>query len=766
MIGAYGSAVLIAAAAVVLGRAICVLAGRGEAKMLWPPVGFAALMVLCEVAIALPGRGWTAVAVVVVACAASLWVGSRGHAGWLSVADAVPVALATLVFVSVPFLANDRVGILGLSFLNDTHWHLLLAQHLLQPTVSTYGYGPGYPLGPHAIAATFAQGLGSNVAATLTGVLMATPLLTGLTAVTALGDLARSRRWVVAALAAIPYLAAAWYVQSAFKEPILSLLLLGLVLALARGREDGFARPIAVFVPAAVVLAGVIYDYSYPGLIWPVAIVACWLALELVLAGPRLLLGGPGLALRRMLGRLRGVAPAFAIGTGLLVVLVAPEIGRIHEFWVSNGGSSTGNYGGITSTSLANLYAPLYGFEGLDIWLSGDFRLAPSNAVNAGVLAGLALVVLAYAVLTSLRRRELVWVGAIGGCLLVYAYVKHTQSPYVAAKALVVPAPLVMLFSGRAAMRWVERADLRQLGALGITAALVAFFVFAFQSSFLALRDAFVGPDSHLKELRALRPMLHRRPTLALIYDDYIAWELLGVPVLAPEVNSSADLPLRPSKPFVYGRALDFDSVDAATLDRFTYVITTNTDAQSQPPPNFHLVASSRDYEVWERVGPTPPHLVLPESGAPGAILDCSTAAGRGLEAHNGTAMVRSQPRYLHLQRLSLGDAEHVVVSLPVGAWDLSVQYTSDEAVTVQGAGLKAWLPANKDRPGGVWPLGRLRSTGHPVVLTVRMANPGLVYSDTQAFSPGSLIAVKPGRDAAVPLHAACGDYVDWYTLS
>ena len=273
MIGTYASAIFISLAAILVGRAICVLSGHDGSTWLAPAVGFAALMVVCEVAIGLPGRGWTAVGAVVVLCAASVWIPVRRGAPWPSLRDALPVAIVVLMIVSIPFVANARVGVLGISFLNDTHWHLILAEGLRRPAIQSLdNYGPGYPLGPHAVAATFAQALGSDVDKTLTGVLIATPVLTGLAALGALIDLRRGRRWLVAVLAAIPYLAAAWYVQSAFKEPIMSLLMLGLVLALQAGRRDRFAHPVAVVVPAAVLIAGVLYDYSYPGLLWPAAI--------------------------------------------------------------------------------------------------------------------------------------------------------------------------------------------------------------------------------------------------------------------------------------------------------------------------------------------------------------------------------------------------------------------------------------------------------------------------------------------------------------
>ena len=759
MIGTYASAILISAAAVVLGRGICVLSGCEGSSWLSPTVGFAALMVLCDVAISLPGRAWTAVAATVLGCAAAVWIAARRGAAWPSAGDAAPVALVVLGFVSVPFLANARVGVLGVSLLNDTHWHLILAEGLRRPAIKTIAYGTGYPLGPHAVAATLAQGIGSDVDKTLTGVLMATPVLTGLAALGMLTDVSRPRRWLVAVLAAVPYLAAAWYIQSAFKEPILSLLLLGLVLALQAGRREAFARPAAVLVPAAVLTAGVLYDYSYPGLLWPIGIVGCWLALELVLGG----------AWRRAWSIARGLqasAPAFALGGLVLVVLVAPEISRIHAFWVSNGGTAAGTVGGITTSALADLAGPLRAVEGLNIWLSGDFRFVPGDALTAGVFVGLALLVLVYAIASSLKRRDLVWPGAMLAFALIYVYLKHTQSPYVAAKALMIPAPLLMLGSGAALMRRLERPDWRSGATFAVAGIAVLFFFLSFYSSYLVLRNAFVDPDNHINELRSLRPLLHGRPTLALFYDDYVQWELLGVPVSSPLLASPISAPVQAAKPWSFGQPLDFDSVDAATLNQFAYVITTRTSAQSIPPPNFHLVGSSRSYEVWKRVGPTPPHRVLAESGAPGAVLDCRTPGDRQISRERGYAVVRPEPRYFNLSPLVPGGSEQVALTLPAGEWDMSIPFTSDQALTVRGAGLDTWLPPNLDRTGEIWPVGRIRTTGSPITLTLTMSHPGLLSSSSQFFTPQPMVAVSVAPARTVPLHAACGRYVDWYVVT
>lgn len=766
MIGTYASAIVMSVVAMLLGRGICLLAGHEGSIWLSAAVGFAALMVVCEVAISLPGRGWTAVIVVVVLCAVSVWLAVSRRATWPSMTDALPVAIVVLAITSIPFLANARVGVLGVSLLNDTHWHLYLAQGLLDPAIRPYDtYGAGYPLGPHAVAATFAQGLGISVDNTLTGVLIATPVLTGLAALGALEDVTRSRRWMVAILVGIPYMAAAWYVQSAFKEPIMSLLMLGLVLVLQAGHRDRFARPAAVAVPVAVLIVGVLYDYSFAGLVWPVAILACWIGLEV-------LVGGAWRHPRAIARGLRAALPALGLAALVFVVLIAPDVHRIYTFFHVTGGTSVGTVGGITGNSLADLAGPLRTLEGFNIWLYGDFRFVPPDPLQAGALAGFAVILLVFAVVHGFERRDFAWLGAVLGFGLVYAYLEHAhQSPYVVAKALAVPAPLLVLGSGSALMRQLDRApSWRSFTTIAVAGASIVFFALSFESDNLVLRDAQVGPDNHFSELRSLRPLLHGRPTLVLFYDDYFKWELLGVPAASPLVSSTIPAPIQPSKPWTYGQGLDFDSVNAATLNGFDYVITTRTAAQSEPPPNFQLVGTSESYEVWHRVGPTQPFFVLPgESGHPGAILDCSARSGRAVSHQRGFARIRPVPHYYPLGPLAPGHSESAVIRLPTGDWSLSLPFLSAQDVTVRGGGLDVRVPPNLDRPGSIWPVGQIRSTGAPITLMLTMSHPALISSEapvSQYFTPQDLVAVPAMADQTIPLRAACGRYVDWYSFS
>src|SRR5215211_3430473 len=618
MIGSYGTVVVICVASLAIGHGIFALTGETRWNWLAPAVGYAALLVLCDSVIRLPGHGWTAVltVIVVVGGAVAVVIGRRPAVG-ASLLDGLVVVIATVAATAIPFVASGRVGVLGVSFLNDLAVHLPLADSLLHPQVAAFtNHGPpGYPSGPHAIMATAAQGLGVSLGDSSTGLLVATTVLTGLTALAGLEELPRLARWVTATLAATFYLSAAWYAQGAFKEPIVGMLLLALVLLVLRGRRERFANSWRVAVPAALLLVGIVYVYSYTGLVWPAAFLVIWGAGELTL-----LLMRPGR--RRLLHELRLRAAALSAGVGLFVLGMTPEAPHVKAFARSLGGATLGTVPAIAKTNTGNLPQPLSGREALGIWLQSDFRFWPSNLHEARVFSLFALAVVLFGVGRELANRELAIPAALLACALVFLYSRHTQSFYVAAKALVVPAPVVALAAGRGLFRRVGlRSRSREL-TLALVAVAVPFLLLAFGSSFVALRGAYVDPADHARELRSFVRKLGGSPTLVLVHDDFYQYELLPVPTTSPPMPSPRlAAPFSAQKPWQYGSPIDFDSVDAAVLDRFDRVITVRTAYQSEPPPNFRLETRARFYDVWRRVGATPPRRVLPEAGAPGAVL-------------------------------------------------------------------------------------------------------------------------------------------------
>src|SRR5262249_21589036 len=158
-----------------------------------------------------------------------------------------------------------------------------------------------------------------------------------------------------------------------------------------------------------------------------------------------------------------------------------------------------------------------------------------------------------FAIVSAFERREFPWLGAMLAFGLAYFYTKHTSTAYVAAKALVIPAPFIVLGSGAALMRRLQAVPWRSFSTAAFAGGAVLFFVLSFDSSYLVLHDAPVGPDNHWNELRSLRPLLHGRPTLVLFYDDYFQWSLLGEPVSSPVLPSAIPSSVQQPKTWSYG---------------------------------------------------------------------------------------------------------------------------------------------------------------------------------------------------------------------
>ena len=183
---------------------------------------------------------------------------------------------------------------------------------------------------------------------------------------------------------------------------------------------------------------------------------------------------------------------------------------------------------------LGNLFGQISPFEALGIWPSGDFRLAPGDgAVPAAVYylgAAFATALLLYGLARCVRRRErAILAGAIAVSVL-YAAARIGGTPYTAAKALEIAAPLCTLIVLLPLTRWCSAASPAGLVLLAYALAVAA-------CSLLAFANAPVGPTSYSPALTGLRPLLAGDSTLVLAPDRlladehgarYIAWELRG----------------------------------------------------------------------------------------------------------------------------------------------------------------------------------------------------------------------------------------------
>ena len=754
-------------ASLILGEAACRLAGVRRWSWLAGPVGISVLLALGAAGARIPGRATAAfVLIVVLALAAAGWVGwtERGELARLVRRAIEPALLAGLVLAAtlIPFFANGRVGLLGPSFNNDSRFHMWAAEYLLAGRpVPQDVLGGGYPLGPHGLVAALAAGLGTGVEAGFVGLLMIVPVLMAFAARALLTDLPRPRALVVALLTALTYLLASYYAQAAFKETLQALFVLA---SAALVREVIAERRIGPRVAPVLALlaAGSLLTYSYPGLAWlggMLALVAVWLAIE---RRHSLRRADVRRAVRRSL-------PTLGVLAVVLIVVLAPQGDRLVDFFAQLSLSPSGS-GVIPEANVGNLVDPLSPWEALGIWFREDFRFAPAHLFHAGALTAVGLAVALFGLVWWLRRREIAVVAAAAVSGVLYLVLREGESAYLAAQALVILAPFPVLLGGRALLARAPGLPLElSVVRLGVAALFVAGVAW---SSFLALRNAQVNPDVHQRELVSLRPLLAGHDVLFLGDDDYIGWRLFGARVTNPPIQDP--VPFRLRKSFRGGRSLDFDSVTPGTLDRYDFVVTTRTAYASLPPRNFGLVRRTRSYEVYERRGRTPDDGLLAEGAAPGAVRPCGRRArDRRLARSRGRALVRPAPVVVRAPPgMGAGFTVPARLALPsAGRWEISMQYASPQVLTVSTSTGQGWrLPPNLDRIGPYWRVGEVTTRG-PATLRLGLhldrAAPSILTADSQYSPLGEIAAVRTDRAARwVPLRRACGRYVDRYSVA
>ena len=655
-------------------------------------------------------------------------------------AMAIPAAL----LAAVPFVTAGHAGSLGVSFNNDMAGHLPLAEAYRYEAVERLsGLHPEYPLGPHALVATIADALGERSDLVFAGLTAALPILLAWTSLAALRQGPWLARTAAATIVALPFLVAGYYGQGSFKELMQALFVLAVALLLA------FAPPITGrwrWAPMALLLAGSASVYSYPGFAWLVAFLGVWLVGQAVATARR----GGG---REIVSGIRaGIVPA-VLGAGLLVLALVPQLPRIWRFY---------NQFGIAESDIGNLAGPLSGWQAFGVWSNPDYRFPDDPGFGPTLIIIIAVGLVLYGAIALVRRGQLMIPAAAALAMLIWWVSSERESPYVAAKALVIASPLLALVAALPLTSGPPPGPGYRFARPIVLAVLVAIIGV---SSLGALRVSRVGPTDHTDQLRALRSELDGRPTLFLGNDDFIGWELAGVPVEAPYVGYQR-LPIPNEKFWTYGQALDFDTVDAGTLNRVDWVITTRDAAGSVPPEQFEVARRTSDFTLWRRTGTVEPRQLLPEGDAGGGILDCSANPGRALARTPGMmAAVRPTSAGVALPPLIPGASVTVEVPLQPGAWELATPYESPMPIEVTAPGLRARLPANLDRPGPRWPIGRIQVTGtEPVPITFH-AEDNWLRSDAVPAIPKSVVATPADfRLDVMPARKACGRFVDWFS--
>jgi hypothetical protein len=787
MIGTYASAALICAASLLVGRAVLSVAGRSRWSWLEPGVGFAAIIAVSGVLARAPGHGTSATlgvfALVMVAAAVAWRQPYEGRSAWKA---GLPVALVVALVLAIPFAINGRWGLLGVGFNNDLGLHLAWAEWLRS------GFGPapdaGYPLGPHGLAVATAALPGIGLGQAFVGEIVAIGVLTGLTALAALSEMRPGRRVLAAALVAVPYLAASYYAQAAFKETAEALFVLCFAcFLLAPGAVPAgrWGRARLALAPLAL-SGGVFFSYSFAGLAWPVAILVLW-----SLTQP---------AVRRAL-RPRALLRFLLRPATLLVLVVLAGLALVALIGPFGFASSFRKVAG------SNTYGPVNPIEALGVWPAANYRLDAAGGAGLPGLAGaIAVLALLVGVAWWVERRQATIPLALGAGAALYLASLPSSGDYSQAKALMIIAPLAMLVAVKPLIwefpSWREgrRDDSGGLSAeivpsaarawmrIGWAVLAVAFVGGSIYSSFLVLREAPVGPPGHGAELSAFLPIVHGEPVLYAGQDRYAAYDLLGADTHVPLVEfPDPDVSPNPEKPFDTGDAyspIDFDSFNRSTLDRFPYVITSRAAWNSQAPPNFERVASTPSFVLWRRHGQTPKgrHVLL-EGTEAGAKAGCASPEIRVLLAEPGRAslfpdaVIGPKAAWSEGSVLGTGEEASQSLALPRGTWNLSIQYFSPFGLTLSAPGFHEDLFAALDgqRPntislgnnGQYWPAGRYRSDGGETTFTLQAEDASTLQSltgyDGKAYV-GELVAVPARPHREVALAKACNGWIDWYS--
>jgi hypothetical protein len=769
--GTYLSAGIILLASLLVGRALLLALGRRHASFLEGAVGFAALILVCSIAIRLPGHASTSLVACAVLVVAALFYLVRRPESILgpAVGLGLPVVLISGVLASLPFIASGQIGIPGVGINNDMAMHLVDTDYLIDPT------GPkpqsivnGYPLGPHSLVATVVNLLGTEPVQGWLGLLVAVPVLTAIASLAALRELAAGRRLLATALVAVAYLTASVLGIAGFKELIAGMFLIAFAVGLREIEREPEGR-VASLIGLALVSAAMIPVYSFPGVSWLAITAGLWIVAQLAIARAE---GGPA-RVRALVRQSRPIAiPALVV----LALVGLTQLPKAIDF------INSGSVGVVTHTDskLRYLVSPL---ETLGIWPSGDWLLGTHDVTHYAIFGAIGIAGLAFGFFWWIDRRDFAVPAAVVSGIAIYLFVKYVQSGglYIQAKAVVVPASVLMLL--------VVTALLAPGGGWAKRGFAVVFIGIAAYSSFLALRDTVVAPDHRLHELAGFRDDVAGQKVLALTSDRFTDYGLRTAEVSSPAFNSEIRVPSTGAK--TQRLPIDFDSVPSDVLNQFPYAVTTSAVYQSQAPPGWTLFRSTDSYILWRRTGTTPNIAILAEEARPGRVFRCKNPKFRKLLAGGGEALVWPRPviakrLYWKASRsngvvlqgdhadnnLAPDETASQQITLPPGRWQLSLQYVSPvTGVEVRAPGLAAHLPAGMDaaipyRPdqGPYWPVGEVTSRGGPITVSVQADDIDWFQKALGVDAPaviGNLTAVNRTGFLTVPTASACGRYVD-----
>lgn len=762
-----------------LGLLLDAAAGRTLRPVLVLPVGAAVLVCLTQLTTISSATAPATVPVVVATAVAGGLLGWRRLPALGSTWPALLAALGVFLVSGAAVIATGTPTFAGYTVLGDTAAHLIGADELLRhgrdadailpsnaaSTFRAYYDDNAYPSGGAATLGTLSRVVGQD------GAWVFQPYLSALLALLALALVGlveplvagRWRSALVGFLAAQPALLVAFAMQGGMKEIALSLMLAALaaVTADAADVDAGWREALAV----AVTAGGAVGVMGPSAAVWVLPIV----------------LGGLVIALRQ------GRSPRSLVVPGVVVAGVGAVC--VAQTLVLLGTAASAATSVASAAEVGNLLRPLSLLQGMGVWLTGDFRVAPTGVAMA-LTRVCEIVVLAAAVLgVRWVASKRAWMPLVyGGTLLVGAiFVIVRGSLWADSKALAIVSPAVLVL---AMVGLVSQLDRHRVPA-GAAMLVVALGVLA--SNALIYRSASVAPYHRLKELSAINDRLAGDgPVLDAEFDEFAPYFLrdAGADPAPLLIASPGDVggPKR-------GAAADLDGMTVADIDRYPSLITRQGPIGSRPSSAYRRAFETEHYVVWRRREGRERVVARAAIGgprAPRATPSCATIAGIARQARDaggrlvfalGPVATTVNPARASMPDGWRVDPEDSEVTLPSGGGAATAR------VTVPATGRYAvWLEASIGRNTEVRVDGRrvgamrnrlsgrrtaerygtIELTAGPHTVTVDRVAPGLAPGAGGLFRPlGPVYFVPEGhtRVASIPASGwrrLCDRPLDW----
>jgi hypothetical protein len=733
------------------------------------PVGFAALVVLCDLTTSTATTAPLTVPAVAGLAAAGILLSLPWRAfpnRWL-----VGSALAVFLVYGAPVLLSGAATFAGYIKLDDTATWLALIDRALEHGRSLAGLAPstysatlradlgtGYPIGSMVPLGVVAKLTGQDPAWAFQPYLACQAGLAalGLNELTATAIRSPKLRAGVAVIAAQPALLYGYAQWGGIKELTTVPLLVLLAALLPRAvRAGGTVRST---LPLAIGAAALLAVLNFGGAVWVAAALVPLLALA---------------------GRVR--TSTFAARGGAFVAILAAL--SLPTLWIARAFLHASRHllAAGSSDPLGNLIRPLSGLQVFGIWPAGDFRTHPTQMAATVLLIVLLGVAALVGVAATVRRRQWAIPFYVGISLAGCAVITAVSSPWINAKALATASPAVLLAGLAGAAIVFERG--RRFAA-ALAGALIAGGVL--WSNVLAYRAVWLAPRDQLAELQQIgQRFAGDGPALMTEYQPYGARHFLR----RLDAESAGELrvdviPLRTGGTVPKGGYADIDAFAPDTVLHFRTLVLNRSPEASRPPSPYRLVWAGTWYEVWQRA-PTPTrtileHLPFGNGSQPAAVPSCAsvlrvaslaTAAGGTLAyVQRPAAIVAELPAGLYPdRRQTIDTAVNVTQPGRYGVW-LGGSFAAEFRLSVDGH-RRGSARHRLEHPGQYVPLAEVSLARGRHTLELAYDGPSILHPGSAAhlaYPAGPLVLSTTTAELPVrtlnpaAARSLCGRRLDW----